>query len=170
MHLILDTNCLIYLVKANLQEQFYDLSEKDVVIDNNVFEEAVNKGMEKEVEDAKDIDVFLKEKNIPIIPANISNAINNFIDAGETSCFIISKSGGTVITSDVKAIKKFLSMNVDVVRLEFFFFQKWVEKKIIKDELEDILKRLKNVNAISEVRYQFMLKEMILQESRDKNE
>jgi hypothetical protein len=160
MRIAIDTNCLIYLVKTELAVLFLSLCNRDVVIDNNVYAEAVTEGKRAGWLDAIKVDEFLRDNTVPIIPTNISNEIAVFRDPGEASCAVLCKAGAACITTDIKAIKKFVKQDIHVVRLEFFFLDRWVENKILTDDMKEILRKLESVHAITRERRDFVLEQM----------
>jgi hypothetical protein len=160
MRYILDTNCLIYLVKAGLAGLCYSLTGRNLVIDSDVYNEAVSKGKWIGSLDAMEIEDFLKDNNVPIIPTNIEKEITVFRDPSEASCSVLCKAGGTCITGDIVAIKKFMKENQQAIRVEFYFFQKWLDNDVLTDDMKEILRKLEAVNAITHQRREFVLEQM----------
>lgn len=163
MRLILDACTLIYLTKANLFQEFMNLSSNDVVIDDKVFNEVIVKGKENNYPDASIAEQFLTENHIPTISTNIRPYINYFRDPGETSCFILAKESGTCLTTDKRAFNKFESNEVSVMRLDTYFLREGRKNKYSTKRISTILKKLLTVNATTPERYsniiEFMLKE-----------
>ncbi|MGQ4873686.1 MAG: hypothetical protein ACP6IY_06370 [Promethearchaeia archaeon] len=149
MRLILDANALIYLVKTNLIQEFMDLIDDKVVIDNSVYREVIDNGIEKNYQDAHIAKYFLEKYQIPIIPTDIHPEIQKFRDAGETSCFILAKQEGICISCDVRANKKFKKFGIKSIELDTFFYNQLLKKKIDKKKFMNILFKLKNVNGTS---------------------
>jgi len=160
MRYILDTNCLIYLVKAGLAGVCFSLTGRNLVIDTEVYNEAVSKGKWIGSLDALKIEEFMKDNNIPIIPTNITKEIVIFRDPGEASCSVLCKAGGTCITGDIVAMKKFVRENQQAIRVEFYFFQRWFDNDVLTDDMKEILRKLEAVNAITHQRREFVLEQM----------
>lgn len=149
MRFILDANALIYLVKTGLSQEFTNLSEVDLVIDKNVYNEVVEKGMECKYPDAYNAKDFLEKNQIPIIPTDISSDLSKFRDPGETSCYILAKKEGICISSDIRANKRFKNLNVAFMELDTFFYNQLLKKRINKKRFITILNDLKGVNGTS---------------------
>lgn len=158
MRFILDANALIYLIKADLAEKFLVLLEGEVVIDNNVYREVVEKGLENNYLDAYIAKDFLEKNQIPIIPVNISSELFKFRDPGETSCYILSKNEGICISSDVRATKKFEQLNTPFMELDTFFYNKLLAEKINTKMFLDIMDSLKKINGTTAKRISVFLK------------
>ena len=168
MRFILDANALIYLVKAGLSQEFFDLTEDDVVIDKSVYNEVVEKGMEKKYPDAYNTKDFLEKNQIPIIPIDIKSDLSKFRDPGETSCYILAKKEGICISSDIRANKKFKNLNVAFMELDTFFYNQFLKKKIDKKRFINILNELKGVYGTSANRISVFME--LLQNEGEKNE
>ena len=168
MRFILDANALIYLVKAGLSQEFFDLTEDDVVIDKSVYNEVVEKGMEKKYPDAYNTKDFLEKNQIPIIPIDIKSDLSKFRDPGETSCYILTKKEGICISSDIRANKKFKNLNVAFMELDTFFYNQFLKKKIDKKRFINILNELKGVYGTSANRISVFME--LLQNEGEKNE
>ena len=149
MRFILDANALIYLVKTDLTQEFVDLIKDDVVIDKNVYNEVVEKGIDNKYPDAYSAKDFLEKNQIPIIPVNIKSELPKFRDPGETSCYILAKEEGICISSDVRANKKLKNLKVAYLELDTFFYNQLLKKKISKKRFITILDKLKNVSGTS---------------------
>ncbi len=160
MRWILDSCTLIYLVKAKLFKRFNELIEFKMVIDTSVFEEVVINGKKEGYKDACEAENILKEFKIPIIPIDVSNDIELFRDAGETSCYILAKEQGICLTSDDRAYKKIRELEQNTVRLDTFFFQKCKEKNITPDEFIKILEKLESINATKPKSILFFMKKL----------
>lgn len=168
MRWILDANCLIYLIKANLQDLFYELTDKNVVIDTNVHEEVVEKGIMHGYPDATQARNFLEKNLVPIIPVNISTEIDKFRDAGETSCFILAKQEGICLSSDIRANKKFDNHGISSMQIDFFFYNQFLNGKIDEDKLERVLDHLEDVRATTiERKYHLMV--LVSKMKKEKN-
>ena len=149
MRFILDANALIYLVKTGLSQEFLNLTEDDVVIGKNVYNEVVEKGMENKYPDAYNAKDFLEKNQIPIIPVDIKSDLSKFRDPGETSCYILAKKEGICISSDIRTNKKFKNLNVAFIELDTFFYNQLFKKRIDKKRFINILNELKGVNGTS---------------------
>lgn len=149
MRLILDANALIYLVKAGLSQRFFKLLDDEVVIDRSVYEEVVENGIENNYPDAYIGRDFLEKNQIPIIPVEISPELSKFRDPGETSCYILAKSEGVCISSDIRANKKLNNFQVPCMQLDTFFYNQYLKKKFDKKEFLIILNDLKKINGTS---------------------
>lgn len=149
MRLILDANALIYLIKGGLAQRFYKLLDNAVVIDKSVYNEVVEKGIENNYPDAFIAKDFLEKNQIPIIPVDISSELSKFRDPGETSCYILAKSEGACISSDIIANKKFNNFKINSMQLDTFFYNQFLKKKIEKNEFLSILNNLKKVDGTS---------------------
>ena len=149
MRFILDANTLIYLVKANLSQEFINLIDNEIIIDKSVYNEVVEKGIENNYPDAYLVESFLEVNQIPIIPVNITSELSKFRDPGETSCYILAKSEGLCISSDIRAIKKFNNFQIPCIQLDTFFYKQFLNKKIRRNKCISILRDLKNVNGTS---------------------
>lgn len=147
MRWILDANALIYLIKAHLADIFIELANNNVVIDSSVYKEAVDDGIVQNHVDALDLKKFLERKQVPSIPVDISNDLGRFKDAGETSCYILAKQDGVCVTSDTRALKKYKNEGVPCMQPDIFFLTQFLEKKIDKKRLEDVLDALIHVRA-----------------------
>ena len=86
MRYILDANALIYLVKSGLSQEFFKLSDDNVVIDSSVYEEVIEKGISNDYSDAYKAREFIEKNQIPIISVDLSSDLSKFRDPGETSC------------------------------------------------------------------------------------
>ncbi len=152
MRWILDANALVYIVKAKLTDSFIDLTNKDVVIDTSVYQEAVVDGIAQNHIDALEVKKFLERNQIPSIPVDISNDIGRFKDAGETSCFLLARQEGICLTSDTRAFKKFKNQGVSCMQPDIFFLTKFLEKRIGEVDLERALDALLEVYATTSER------------------
>jgi len=133
MRWILDACTLIYIVKLKLFENFISLIQHPLVIDSSVFEEVITKGMLNNYSDAFEAEKLLQRFKIPVISIDISQDFHFFRDVGETSCFILAKDGGIYITSDDKTYKKMFKLGQKVIRLDSFYFQNYLDKKLKED-------------------------------------
>ena len=158
MRYILDACVLIYLIKANLTNEFINLCENDMVIDKEVYNEVVEQGKENNYPDAIIAEHFLINNKIPIIPTDIKKFIHLFRDAGETSCFILAQDTGTCITTDKRAFNKFVNQSVSVVRLDTFFYKKCLNRQYSKDVIISFLDKLLSVYATNSERYATFIK------------
>jgi predicted nucleic acid-binding protein len=147
MRWILDACTLIYLVKAKIFNSFMHVVSNPVVIDSSVFQEVIIEGKEHKYLDAFEAESLLNEFHIPVISINVSNELYRFVDPGETSCYILAKEEGICITSDDRAYRKFHQTNLDVMRIDSFFYLKFRDNKITKIEFLEILKKLESINA-----------------------
>ncbi len=157
MRWILDANALIYLIKSDLAELFQELTEEGIIIDTSVHHEVVTEGIRRQYPDAHRIQDFLEQNQIPIIPIDISSDFNKFRDEGETSCYLLAKEGGTCISSDVRANKKFEKFMVPSIQLDMFFYNQYIIKKINKQKFELILDKLEEIYATTPERKYFLL-------------
>ncbi|MBN2154219.1 MAG: hypothetical protein JW839_22380 [Candidatus Lokiarchaeota archaeon] len=135
------------MVKAKLSDAFIELTNKDVVIDTSVYKEAVDDGIAQHHIDAMDVKKFLERYQIPSIPVDVSNDIERFKDAGETSCFLLARQEGICLTSDTRALKKYRNQGVSCMQPDIFFLTKYLEKKISEIDLERALDALMQVYA-----------------------
>ncbi|MHA1584141.1 MAG: hypothetical protein ACTSWL_02715 [Promethearchaeota archaeon] len=156
----MDACSLISLIQSDQFENFANLVQYPIVIDTNVYTEVVVQGKEFHYPDAEKADLILKKYKIPIIPTDISKDLPLFNDPGETSCFILGKESGITITADRKAYKKFLKLQIPVMKIEQFFFQKFQNKKLNSKILLSVILTLEEVHAISVKEY-YYLKELI---------
>ena len=147
MRWILDANSLIYLIKTNLEDLFYELIDGNVVIDTSVHEEVVDNGIKHNYPDAVQAKKFLEKNHVPIIPVDTSVEIDKFRDAGETSCYILARKEGTIISSDVRANRKFEKHGISSIHLDFFFYIWFLDQKIDENKLERILTSLEEIYA-----------------------
>lgn len=161
MRLILDSCTLIYLTKANLFHEFMKLTKKAVFIDKEVYTEVIEQGKEKNYPDAIEVENYLIEYKIPIIPTDIKKYIHYFRDKGETSCFILAQENGICITSDRKAYNKFRQRSIKVQRIDTYFYQEGIRKRYSKDEIAEILEKLLINNATTPERYATIMKNLI---------
>lgn len=162
MRWILDACCLISLVQSNIFDYFITLEKNEVVIDTSVYSEVVTLGKKKGYEDAQITETFLKKFHIPIIPNEVESLLHIFKDAGETSCYLLAKDEGVVITFDRKAYNKFNQLKIPVIKMEAYFLRKFYNHLISKEKILDLLSKLLNVNAISIKTYYFY-KEQIME-------
>lgn len=153
MRWIFDACTLIYLVKSELFEKFHLLSDYTICIDSSVYNEVVTEGKAHEFDDALIVEKVLKTFKIPIIPVEIGKFLETFRDPGETSTFLLAKEDGVGVTSDRRAYTKFRQRNARVIKLEQFFFQKYLEEKIDILEFMRVLKKLEEVWAITSKDY-----------------
>jgi hypothetical protein len=149
MRWILDACTLIYLVKSNLFDLFYSLAKFPICIDTSVFDESVIQGKKHNHQDAITVEKALMKFKIPVIPVEIQEYISIFRDPGETSLYILANDDGVGVTSDRRAYNKFLEHNINVLKLEQFFFQKYIDKLLTKKDLIDILAKLEEIWALS---------------------
>ena len=168
MRHILDANILIYLVKAGLTQEFINLVENEIVIDTNVYYETVERGINNNYPDAFLVEDFLKKNQIPIIPVEISSDLSKFRDPGETSCYVLAKSKGLCISSDIRANKKFSNFKIQCIQLDTYFYKQFLNKRIEKNRLIDILGDLKSVDGTSANRVSVFLE--LLSKGGVKNE
>ncbi|TXT54499.1 MAG: hypothetical protein BAJALOKI1v1_2150004 [Promethearchaeota archaeon] len=147
MRWILDACTLIYLVKTDLIEHFIMLLKYPLVIDSSVFKEVVIDGKVNTHPDAFKAENILEKFKIPVINIDISKDVYLFRDAGETSCYILAKEEGICMTSDERAYKKFITLGMNVIRLDTFYFQKCIDGVLNKKEFLEILRRLEENNA-----------------------
>jgi hypothetical protein len=165
MRWILDACTVIYLIKAKLFKQFINLVEYPVVIDSNVNQEVVIEGKACSYPDAFEAESVLNEFRIPIISIDVSKDISRFNDSGETSCFLLAQEQGVCITSDERAYRKLLNENVQVMRLDTFYYEKYQQNRINKHEFLSILNKLESVYATKPKSILFFMKK--LQEKED---
>ncbi len=72
--------------------------------------------------DAKLAKNWLEENRIPIIPVDIKEYPHILKDAGETSCYLITKETSSIcISSDNRTIKKLKNQEVNVLQIDVFF-------------------------------------------------
>ena len=147
MRWILDACTLIYLIKAKLFKQFIELVKYPVVIDSNVYQEVVIEGKANNYSDAFEAESLLNEFRIPIISIDVSKDLYHFIDSGETSCFLLAVEQGICITSDDRAYRKLWNENVQVIRLDTFYYEKYRQNQINKKEFLFILNKLESIYA-----------------------
>ena len=147
MRWILDACTLIYLIKAKLFKQFIELVKYPVVIDSNVYQEVVIEGKANNYSDAFEAESLLNEFRIPIISIDVSKDLYRFIDSGETSCFLLAQEQGVCITSDDRAYRKLWNENVQVIRLDTFYYEKCRQNQINKNEFLFILNKLESIYA-----------------------
>ena len=167
MRWILDANTLIYLIKANLQDQFLQLIHDPAIIDSSVYEEVVEQGIARGHLDAIAAKRFLEENQVPIIPVDVSNDITYFKDAGEASCYVLAKQSGTCITSDTRALKKLKTAGASGMQLDVFFLTKFLENNIDETTLESILDDLLQVNGTTPERKMQILKNTRIKRTGD---
>ncbi|MBN1216326.1 MAG: hypothetical protein JXA99_12905 [Candidatus Lokiarchaeota archaeon] len=170
MRWILDACTLIYIVKAELFEQFMNLVSYPVVIDSSVFQEVIIEGKKNNYPDAKKAEKLLNKYKIPTISIDISNDLQLFRDAGETSCYILSKEDGICLTSDDKAFKKFLKERLKVIRLDTFFFEMFVQEQLSEVEFINILKSLEIVSGTTPKSILFFLEKIRQKKENDYND
>ncbi len=149
MRFILDANALIYLVKTGLSQEFFNLTEDDLVIDKSVYNEVVEKGIENKYPDAYNAKEFLEKNQIPIIPIDIQTDLSKFRDPGETSCYLLAKKEGVCVSSDIRANQKFKKLNINFMELDTFFYNQFMKKNIEKKRFIHILNELKGVSGTS---------------------
>ncbi|MHA1148175.1 MAG: hypothetical protein ACTSR8_08005 [Promethearchaeota archaeon] len=164
----MDANALIYLVKADLAQEFIDIIEDNVVIDKSVYNEVVEKGIEHKYPDAYIAKDFLEKNQIPIIPVNIKKELPKFRDPGETSCYILAKEEGICISSDVRANKKLKALDIAFLELDTFFYNQLMKKNVNKKRFIKILNDLKLVNGTSANRISVFLE--LLSKDGEKDE
>jgi len=165
MRWILDACTLIYLIKAKLFRQFIDLVDFPVVIDSSVYQEVVIEGKVNNYPDAIEAEALLNEFRVPIISIDVSKDLFRFVDPGETSCYLLAIEGGICITSDDRAYQKFLNANLEVIRIDTFYFEKFNQNQIKKQEFLIIMNKLESVNATKPKSILFFMKK--LQEKGD---
>jgi hypothetical protein len=165
MRWILDACTVIYLIKAKLFKQFINLAKFPVVIDSNVNQEVVIEGKAYNYPDAFEAESLLNEFRIPIISIDVSKDLFRFIDPGETSCFLLAQEQGICITSDERAYRKLLNENVQVLKLDTFYYEKFRQNRINKKEFLLILNKLESVYATKPKSILFFIKK--LQEKED---
>lgn len=165
MRWILDACTLIYLIKAKLFRQFMDIVDFPVVIDSSVYQEVVIEGKVNNYPDAIEAETLLNEFRVPIISIDVSKDLFRFVDPGETSCYLLAIEGGICITSDDRAYLKFLNENLEVIRIDTFYFEKFNQTQIKKQEFLFILNKLESVNATKPKSILFFMKK--LQEKGD---
>nr|MDO8112519.1 hypothetical protein [Candidatus Sigynarchaeota archaeon] len=149
---------MIYLIKANLQDFFLQLIQDPAIIDSSVHEEVVVQGIARGYLDAVAAKKFLEDNQVPIMPVDVSSDIINFKDAGETSCYILTKQGGACITSDTRAIKKLKIAGASCMQLDIFFLTKFLDNNFDETKLESLLDDLLRVNATTPERKMQILK------------
>jgi predicted nucleic acid-binding protein len=169
MRWILDACTLIYLIKAKLFNQFIDLVKYPVVIDSNVNQEVVIEGKANNYSDAFEAESLLNEFRIPIISINVSKDLYRFSDSGETSCFLLAVEQGVCITSDDRAYRKLLNENVQVIRLDTFYYEKCRQDQINKKEFLFILNKLESIYATKPKSILFFMNKL-QEKEEDKND
>lgn len=148
MRFILDANAIIYLIKSGLASLFIKLNnECDLVIDNNVYNEVVERGIENKYPDAYEAKNFLESNRIPIIPIDIKQNLFKFRDPGETSCYMLAKDEGICISSDIRANRKFKNNKIPFMELDTFFYNQFLKRNVSKKKLITILNELRIVNG-----------------------
>ena len=165
MRWILDACTIIYLIKAKLFKQFISLVKFPVVIDSTVNQEVVIEGKANNYPDAFEAESVLNEFKIPIISIDVSKDLYRFSDPGETSCYLLALEQGVCIISDERAYRKLVNENVQVIRLDTFYYEKYRQKQINKNEFLLILNKLESVYATKPKSILFFMKK--LQEKED---
>jgi hypothetical protein len=158
VRLILDANCLIYLVKSNLADFFIEITNDPVVIDKNVYEEVVEEGIKHGYPDANQISALLQKYNIPIIPVDVQTDLDKFKDHGETSCYLLAHQEGICITCDRRATKKFSLYGVLWMQLDNYFYQQYVNGVVSLKKIIDVIDKLETVYATTPERKIVFLK------------
>jgi len=82
--------------------------------------------------------------------------------------FILAKSGGICISSDIRANKKFEAFKVPYMQLDTFFYNQFLKKKIDKYIFIDFLNNLKKIDGTSANRISIFLE--LLTKVGEKNE
>jgi hypothetical protein len=160
MRWILDACTLIYLIKAEQFSKFMSLTDFPVVIDSSVYKEVVINGKANNYPDASYAEVALNNFKIPVISIDITEELNRFRDAGETSCYILAQEDGVCLTSDDRAYKKFNKEEQKVMRLDSFYFEKLDQKRLTEAEFIDVLKKFEFVNATKPKSFLFFLEKL----------
>lgn len=159
MELILDANTLIYLVKANLHDDFFKLTKNNsLLIDTSVYEEVVERGLKHNYPDALIVQEFIEKRQIAIVPVDISNTLYKYRDPGETSCAILvskQKEDRICISSDKRAITKFKTYDVPHSQLDIIYYHLLMQGRINQKTFFKILKKLENVHAINPERISY---------------
>ena len=70
-------------------------------------------------------------------------------NAGESSCYLLAKQSGVIITSDTRAYKKLMKNGVSALKIETFFIQMYLKERINKEEILEILDKLEQIWAIT---------------------
>jgi len=161
MKITIDACTLIYLAKAGLLD-FLKRLPYEYIIDKEVYNESVVKGMEEGYPDAYLIKYFIeKQKIIKIIEVDISKEINYFIGEGEASTYVLSTEKNAIaITSDKVAYKKMFKRNARVVQTDLMFLNAYLKNFISKKELLDVLNRLLTVGGTTPERIAFILEKI----------
>jgi len=170
MRWILDACTLIYLIKAKLFSKFMDLVEYPVVIDSSIYQEVIIDGKEKNYPDAFEAETLLNKFRIPVISIEVSYELNLFGDPGETSCYLLTKEDGICLTSDDRAYKKFIRENLKVMKIDTFYYEKYVNNDLKKDEFIGILRKLEGINAIKPKSMLFFMEKLFQKREVDKND
>jgi len=161
MIIAIDACTLIYLAKAGLLD-FLKRLPYEYIIDKEVYNEAVIKGMEERYPDAYLLEYFIKkQKIIEIVGVDISGEIDYFIGEGEASTYILSvEKNAIAVTSDRVAYKKMFKRNAKVVQTDLMFLNAYFKKLISKRELLDALNRLLAVGGTTPERITFILEKI----------
>ncbi len=161
MIIAIDACTLIYLAKAGLLDFLKRLPYK-YIIDKEVYNEAVIKGMEERYPDAYLLEYFIKkQKIIEIVGVNISKEIDYFVGEGEASTYMLSvEKNAIAVTSDRVAYKKMFRRNAKVVQTDLMFLNAYFKKLISKRELLDALNRLLAVGGTTPERITFILEKI----------
>ncbi len=160
MRWILDACTLIYLIKTKLFNKFMELADNEVVIDSSVFQEAVIDGKANKYHDAFEAEEILNTNRVPVISIDISEDLYRFIDAGETSCYLLAKEDGICLTSDDRAYRKFINEHLNAMRLDTFFYEKFNNNRLSKSDFLRILSKLELVNASKPKSILFFMKKL----------
>lgn len=157
INLIFDSCSLIYLSKIN-KLSILTLMSKNILIDEEVYNESVISGKEHGFRDAYILERFIVD-HVKIIPQDISQEIVYFNAKGEASTFLLGKNG-ICVTSDKRAFQKMLKRGNNVIKLEDLLFI-YCKKQILQiDQFIQLLKELLQINAISAEKFHILMQEV----------
>jgi predicted nucleic acid-binding protein len=158
MKIAVDACTLIYLVKAGLLG-FLGRLPYEYIIDCEVYNEAVVKGMEERYSDAYLLEYFIKkQKLMKIVELDTLKEINYFVGKGEASTYALSvKENALAVTSDRVAYKKMFKRNAKAIQTDMLFLNAYFSNIVSKKELLDALNRLLNVGGTTPERITFIL-------------
>lgn len=158
MKIAVDACALVYLAKAGLLD-FLERLPYEYIIDGEVYNEAVVKGMEERFPDAYLLEYSIKKRKIiEIVGVDVSKEIDYFVGEGEASTYILSvEKNAVAVTSDRVAYKKMFKRNAKVIQTDLMFLDAYFKKLISKKELLDVLNRLLTAGGTTSERITFII-------------
>lgn len=152
-----DANTLIYLAKSGMLEL---LDRYEVFVTEEVFEEAVERGKERDKSDA-----YLLENHIDenwsvetVDKERFEQEIEYFGARGEASVYLLAdRKDIPAVTSDKVARNKMKRKQIEVLKTDMLLLKQFQNGRLHKPDLREKLNRLNSVGGTTGQRINFLM-------------